>query len=316
MINKFNNKSLKKILIYYLYGSLTINSFFYQKDNHNNVTNIIEFFDDIFNTNYTNCKYELPVLGTFIPQGLCIVNDVVYITAYDGKKEKNSVIFEITEDNSYRTIVLDTTAHVGGIAYDEINNLFWVCDTNGTISSYDYEDVIKNDYAISKSKKINVNDNDLINHKGNASAAFISIFNNKIYIGNFSTDDNGILKCYELTNDGQINFETLKIYKIPNNVQGVTFYEYKNDTYILFSESYGRFKNSILEICLFDGNVTNYRNTYSLKYETPRMMEEIIIDDDNNLLMLFESNAYKYKNGLDDMDELQSIDIKRLIRNF
>lgn len=44
------------------------------------------------------------------------------------------------------------------------------------------------------------------------------------------------------------------------------------------------------------------------------MMEEICLDKNDNLIMLFESSAYKYKNGINDMERLQSVNIKTLIK--
>ena len=82
----------------------------------------------------------------------------------------------------------------------------------------------------------------------------------------------------------------------------------------MFSESYGKINNSTLEICVFDKNNNDYRNSNSIKYKTPRMMEEICLDKNDNLIMLFESSAYKYKNGINDMERLQSVNIKSLIK--
>lgn len=310
-MKKYTN-SLKRIFTYYLYFSLSIHSFLFQKEdcNYNKLTSFFKSFE-MFNNSYNQI---LPNLGTYIPQGLCVVENNIFITAYDGKREKNSVIFQLFSDNSYRTINLDTKAHVGGITYDENNQLFWICDINGTISSYKYQDVVSFDDIKAQTKRLNIQNDDLINHKGIVSAAYITIFKNNLYIGNFSKDNNGILKCYEINQNNKISEENCVTYKIPNYVQGITFYELEDTTYILFSESYGRINNSTLEICVFDKNNFNYRNTNSIKYKTPRMMEEICIDDDDNLIMLFESGAYKYKNGIDDMERLQSVKAKSLIR--
>lgn len=306
-MKKHNN--FKRLLTYYLYISISIHTFIFQKENNFSIENIINFFD-----NSDNYNQMLPYLGTYIPQGLCVVENDIYITAYDGKKKDNSIIFQLLSDGNYRTICLDTKAHVGGITYDDKNQLFWICDTNGTISSYKYQDVIEYDNIMAQTKKLNVQNNDLINHKGIISAAYLTIFENNLYVGNYSKDNNGILKCYQIDDDGKINIENYKIYQIPNYVQGVTFYDYDGTTYILFSESYGKINNSTLEICTFDKNNNDYRNNNSIKYKTPRMMEEICLDKNDNLIMLFESSAYKYKNGINDMERLQSVNIKSLIK--
>ena len=303
---------IKRLAIYYLYTSLSINSFFYHETSSIKNQNIsINIFDEMFNIFYN--KNRLPKLGTYIPQGLSIVNENIYITAYDGKKKKNSVIFEIHKDNSYRIITLDTKAHVGGITFDEINNLFWICDTNGTISSYSYEDVITKNNVWAKIKKLNVDNNDLLNHKGFASVAYITFYDNHLFVGNYSTNNNGILKRFKITENGNIDLSSVKIYKTPNKVQGVAFYEDDNTTYILFSISYGLVKNSNLTINIFNEDTFDYSNNCFISYVMPRMMEEIIVDDDN-FIALFESNAYKYRNGITDMDKLYKTKIKQLIK--
>lgn len=308
-----NKKYLfKKLIIYYLYTSLSINNFFYYENSTTYKNNIVTYFNDLFNISDYN--YKLPKLGTYIPQGLSLVNDNIYVTAYDGKKEKNSVIFEITPDNNYRTIILDTKAHVGGITFDKNNNLFWICDLDGTISSYSYKDVITKDNVWAKAKKINVNNNDLTNHKGHSSVAYITVYNNCLFTGNYSTDNKGILKCFTITNEGNIDLSSVKTYKTPNKIQGVNFYTDNNNTYILFSKSYGSTQDSTLSIDVFDENKLDYRNTEFISYRMPRMMEEIIIDDNGNFMALFESYAYKYRNGIKDMDKIYSTKIKRLIK--
>ena len=310
----YNKKHLiKKLAIYYLYTSLSINSFF----NHVNQSsysekNKITHFNSLFNIN--DYEHKLPKLGTYIPQGLAVVNENIYITAYDGKKKKNSVIFEINKDNSYRIITLDTKAHVGGITFDTKNNLFWICDTNGTISSYSYEDIINKNNVWAKTKKLNVNNNDLINHKGQSAVAYITFYNDCLFVGNYSNNNNGILKSFNITDDGNIDFNSLKIYKTPNKVQGITFYKDSDYTYILFSKSYGLIQPSTLSIDIFDTNKSDYRKNEFINYRMPRMMEEIIVDDNGNFMAIFESSAYKYKNGIKDMDEIYSTEIKRLIK--
>jgi len=313
MVDYNKRNLLKKLAIYYLYTSLTINSFFYHETASINKEYItINLFDEMFNI--PNNKNKLPKLKTYIPQGLSVVNENIYITAYDGKKKKNSVIFEIHNNNSYRIITLDTKSHVGGITFDEINNLFWICDVNGTISSYSYEDVINKNNVWAKTKKLNVNNNDLINHKGYASVAYITFYNNHLFVGNYSTNNNGILKSYKINENGNIDLSSVKIYKTPNKVQGVAFYEDNETTYILFSTSYGLIKNSSLSIDIFKKDKLDYRNQEFIIYTMPRMMEEIIVDENNNFMALFESNAYKYKNGITDMDKIYSTNIKQLIK--
>ena len=309
----YNKKYLlKKLAIYYLYSSITINSFFNHEITNTSDINIISCFDNMVNFNING--YKLPKLNTYIPQGLTLVNDNIYITAYDGKMKKNSVIFEIHNDNSSKIITLDTNAHVGGITYDEVNHLFWICDIDGTISSYKYDDVITKNNIYAETKNLNVNNNDLINHKGSFSVAYITFYDNHLYVGNYSKNNSGILKSYKVKNNGSIDLSSVKIYKTPNKVQGVTFYKDTNTTYILFSISYGAINYSKLKIDIFDERKIDYRNIQFLEYYMPRMMEEIIVSNDDKFMALFESNAYKYKTGILDMNKIYETDIKRLIK--
>lgn len=60
---------------------------------------------------------------TMVPQGLCLAGSYFLITAYDYKKELNSVVYVVSRSSkSYiTTIVLPSKAKVGGIAYDGTN---------------------------------------------------------------------------------------------------------------------------------------------------------------------------------------------------
>ena len=86
------------------------------------------------NTNVlgTNCK-------TMVPQGMCKMNDLVLISAYDSEGKANSVIYVLNSDGLLATMVLPFRSHVGGLIYDGTN--VWIVNgetdykDNKTVSS-------------------------------------------------------------------------------------------------------------------------------------------------------------------------------------
>lgn len=70
----------------------------------------------------------------WVPQGLTQSEEYYYISAYDGKHKLNSVIYQMNKQTkSYvKTLILPSTAHVGGITYDdEHKHLLYSDDTHG-----------------------------------------------------------------------------------------------------------------------------------------------------------------------------------------
>ena len=221
-------------------------------------------------------------------QGLCKVEDKYLLSAYDYKHSNNSIIYILDEDlNDYKIKELDTTAHVGGITYDPVHKNIWITDNKGTISAYNKDDFFNSERKIhSKYKNIFVGDK-LNNLLGQCSAAYITYNDKKLYIGNYNNRNNTLIKEYKIRDDGMIDTSSYNEIEVSEYIQGITFYEDREKSYLIVSSSYGRFIPSKLQVY----DCSNYKKVKEIR--TNSMMEEIIIDGDK-LITLYESNAKIY----------------------
>lgn len=245
--------------------------------------------------NITNGKILFDPEKTMVPQGLTIKDEYLLISSYDYCGNKKSTITTIDNNgNVINTCKLDIKAHVGGIAYDEEHNLLWVSNVLGTVNAYDIDKVITCEkvYPIYSDLELG---KDLINYKNEPAVSYLAYHNNKLYVGNYTSDEQGTMKEYNIEiNDKKLEYKLNKKYTVPTYVQGVTFYETKENKYIIFSRSRGTTPPSLLQIFPFEGYEFKENDNKAINYETPKMMEQIIIEEEK-LYTLYESSAYPYK---------------------
>ena len=239
-------------------------------------------------------------LDNEVPQGLCIINNKIYITCYKTDNSNSCVIEYDKKGNELRRIDLVSKAHVGGIGYNKKNNTVYICDVNGTISSYRYPSFKKNntyDIAFSNGSKLI--------EKEKLVCSYLTCHNDILYVGSFNLRKNGLVKKYNID---KTNINYIGEFIVPNKVQGLTFY--KNN--MIISRSYGRRKNSELLIFNYDENKTDYLKQ-NKKYKFPPMLEQIT-EMNNDLYLLFESSSNKYKNTCKYVvNELTIIDIDKIV---
>ena len=72
-------------------------------------------------------RINLPDEENKVFQGICNVGNFVFVTAYDDNGD-NSVIYILDGKKHIKTVTLYNNSHVGGICFDNINNLFWITD--------------------------------------------------------------------------------------------------------------------------------------------------------------------------------------------
>ncbi len=288
------------------------------------------YYDVIIDNICTQVEYEELVIPDdisfvptewFVPQGLTIVEEkYVLISMYDYLKDRNSFIdvYDL-EGNLINTCVLDIKAHVGGISYDMINEKLWVCGNEGCIRFYDIEDVLNNSEALTSCEDFNVG-NRLNNYKYPwlNSASYLTIYDNKLFVGSFALDDDGLVKVYSIekeNNDIKLDYSTE--FKIPDKVQGINFYNKDGKTYVIFSRSYGANNPSVLQIYSYDKDIDDYNNisNYSV-LDLPPMLEQTATYQDS-IVSLYERNAKAYNFFQSKrLDSLQFIEINQLIKRF
>lgn len=259
--------------------------------------------------------------NNYVPQGIALVGDYVLTSNFDYYKDKNSAICVIDKDGKLvHKCILDHDAHVGGIAYDEVNGLLFVTGYSGYILAYDIEDILHKDKVTAKYSNINVGDG-LSNYvyPWVNSASFISIHNNELLVGNFSLRNTGKVKRYKYSIvDDEIQLEYVSSFKIPDMVQGITFYKKDDKEYIIFSRSYGRDCPSVMQIFRYSEDIKNYGDeklvSSSLRLEP---MLEQITSRDNNIYALYESNARPYTVNQDtEFDSIPVIDADSLVKKL
>ena len=259
--------------------------------------------------------------NNYVPQGIALVGDYVLTSNFDYYKDKNSMICVIDKDGKLvHKCMLDHDAHVGGIAYDEVNGLLFVTGYSGYILAYDIEDILHKDKVTAKYSNINVGDG-LSNYvyPWVNSASFISIHDNELLVGNFSLRNTGKVKRYKYSIvEDEIQLEYVSSFKIPDMVQGITFYKKDDKEYIIFSRSYGRDCPSVMQIFRYSEDIKNYRDeklvSSSLRLEP---MLEQITSRDNNIYALYESNARPYTVNQDtEFDSIPVIDADSLVKKL
>ena len=259
--------------------------------------------------------------NNYVPQGIALVGDYVLTSNFDYYKDKNSMICVIDKDGKLvHKCMLDHDAHVGGIAYDEVNGLLFVTGYSGYILAYDIEDILHKDKVTAKYSNINVGDG-LSNYvyPWVNSSSFISIHNNELLVGNFSLRNTCKVKRYKYSIvEDEIKLEYVSSFKIPDMVQGITFYKKDDKEYIIFSRSYGRDCPSVMQIFRYSEDIKNYRDeklvSSSLRLEP---MLEQITSRDNNIYALYESNARPYTVNQDtEFDSIPVIDADSLVKKL
>lgn len=257
----------------------------------------------------------------YVPQGLTLFNEYVLVSSYDYNKNNNSIICVYDENgNLINECMLEHRSHVGGIAYDKKNDLLWVSTYDGYINAYDIYDVLEKDKIFARFKEINVGNN-LPNYMypWKNSVSYLGMHNDELLVGNFSLSNKGKIKRYYVEkNDNKVTLKYLGYFKIPNMVQGVTFYNKDNQEYILFSRSFGRKRPSLLEIFRYDEEIDDYDDSLlaSSSLKLSPMTEQIVIENDR-LYILYESNAVPYTTKQDlEFDSISVIDANSVVKKL
>ena len=255
-------------------------------------------------------KVNIPNLDEYVPQGIMYLKDKIYITAYSSLGNKTKLYTFNKKIEHIKTSELYNNTHAGGITYDGENKLIWITDKKGSISGYDYKS-LSDKTLIPIQKRIDVS-NELINIWNGHTAAYICSNNKKLYVGNYNDKSKSILKEYNLINEGiSNNYKTIKFL---GGVQGICFYSYKEETYLLVSKSFGKVIPSVLEIYKYDENIKDYRKEKHVSIKMHSMMEQITIMD-NFLLCLFECNSKRY-NKKRVYSDIIKIDLNKLLDNI
>lgn len=232
-----------------------------------------------------------------VPQGICLAGDYMLITAYDSEKEANSVIYVLSNHETFKrqyltTIVLPDKNHVGGIAFDGEN--IWIAkSTSGYCSRIAIQRIDEAVLSFEESYKLENYDENIY---CGVTASFVTCDKGKLWIGTYRSGitGNGILSCYEpvVTEEGtELLLEDRM--DIPAHAQGVSFFEEGGNIYMILSTSYGRFRDSKIYLYQVVGEEDGMTLQTQKIYKFPPMTEEVV-SDGTHTYVLFESAATCY----------------------
>lgn len=257
---------------------------------------------------------------SYVIQGICVVDKYIFVSLYNDSISKSSKVFIYDLDMNYiKEVSLNNNSHVGGIAYDDYNQIVWITDVKGTISGYNKDEFLVNDYINPKFYRLDVS-NGLTNIYGKNSVAYITYYDGYLFLGDYAIETLSTMKKYKIQDNGSINpndYESIYFYGL---VQGLSFFEHEDNTYMFVSSSIGTNFKSNLKLVKYDPSIKDYRNARCLNFEMPNMIEQIYMDKSNKLYSTFESNADKYKKSIkhsgdiiiEDLDEKIDDYIKKL----
>ncbi len=267
--------------------------------------------------NLYTAKYSTPIPGlthtdvsgkdctTMVPQGLCIANEYMIISAYDSGGTYNSVLYVLSnmnpENRKYlMTVVLPTTAHVGGVAFD--GTYLWVAN-GSNISSIKYATLVsKVEQAVADGAN-SVSVSFLATCATKTTASFLTYGEGMIWAGVHTDkgDTSGRMYSYETAADGK-SISAKYYFTLPDRIQGACFKE----GYLILSRSLGRKTSGssyISELRVYkysqpDSNGNLAKNSVVKVITLPPMVEGVATCG-SYMYALFESAATKYYKGTD-----------------
>lgn len=258
---------------------------------------------------------NIPIIENMVPQGIALMGDYILITAYDSEEEKNSVVYVLDAlGNIINTVNLENKSHVGGIAYDKINNLIWIPDNNGVLNAYLATDFLNKKKVKYKYRFNNVSE-ELIDFldKSKKLIAFLTVDDEYIYFGNFAKEEKSLVKKYKVINiDGSITLNYVSSFMVPAKTQSIAFFNKGEKKYMIMSSSYQRRKSSYIKVYEYSDNVSNYEEVMNY-IELPPMLEQLAISG-NSIYTIFESKARKYNNCPEKMGYICILDIYKILK--
>lgn len=265
---------------------------------------------------------KIPLNNTYyVPQGCCSIKDLIIIACYDYKHESNSVLY-VFNDNLIKRVFLDSKIHCGGIGYHKKTDSLFVTGvgygSKSFINRYCGKDLIEAaDLSTLFVDKVTCVDDENKLYSTSAkhsSPSYLTIHENNIFVGNYVSFKQfnkykSLIKKYRILSNGDISITNEVMINPFSNTQGICLVNYNNYTYYLFSRSFGRKRNSLINICTYNNKVFKCINTIVL----PSMLEQI-----NNyragIIVVFESCAKCYsKTCICKDDGIYYLDFAKLI---
>ena len=254
--------------------------------------------------------------STMTPQGLCVTEDYIFVSAYcaaekyikeleenkdygsnlekllveEKHKTHNSVIYIIDRETGdyIKNIVLPDKNHVGGLATD--GKVIYVAKSSDKqISVITLKTIDKAINTKSLSVKV---DYDYTVDCG-CTASFVTYYDNSLWVGVFNEESNGTLRRFSVDKKSYKLTENL-VAEIPAKANGACFTELDGEVCLAVSTSYGRKSVSQLYLCsVSDYGTKDMTITQKAKYVLPPLAQNICIYD-GKVYSIYESAATCY----------------------
>lgn len=235
--------------------------------------------------------------GKQLPQGLCITEEYVLISSYTEKEEQfgNLTVYERNTGEKVMTLVLDSNAHLGGIAYDGEN--IWICNSKDNVMERLRYDVLQIMAKYQKGKIIDLR-NMMETYPVHCVPSGVAYYEGYLWIVTHKVWKSS--KMFSYVYDAESNRLCVQqSFPIPSKVQGVTF----SDTgEVYFSISYGRRSSSYIRCYDSLQSLKDHLHTCRNSLEMPPCSEQLYYEN-GILYVIFESAGYKYKKGTDGLGQ-------------
>ncbi|MCI8634816.1 MAG: InlB B-repeat-containing protein [Eubacterium sp.] len=247
------------------------------------------------------------------PQGLCMTDDYLLVSAYSGKSGGGLGCIHVFDRETGEYLVsigVKKKSHMGGLAFD--GKHIWVCHSGSrTLGRISYAFIQKAALEMPQS---------VVDCSGlfeefpvENTPSCIAYQNGRIWVATHTKVFGSKMVAYRLTNQGLEKTETRRI---PDKVQGIVFDE---DGKVYVSTSYGRRKSSYLKVYESLEKMDKNPNKPMKKVEMPPCSEEIELSGEQ-IYVLFESAGEKYFEGTDGkgtsiapVDEVLAISVQSVL---
>ena len=255
-------------------------------------------------------KYKLKYLSNYVPQGNCLIGKYLVVSMYHKSLSKRSILVVYNKSTGafVKNIVLPYYDHVGGVSNVKgrlvvsLNNI----STNDYLAVYSYSKIKKAKHGKVLKPAYRV--------KMSGYADFSTFDGTYFWAGRSANISYATMQGYKVkVKKKKLVFTLKKSYYIPSNTQGLVVQKItKNKRRFIFSQSYGRIKNSALITYTKNINKSGGLGTAKKNLTMPSMLEGITLSSSKYLYMVFESGSGLYCGNPDNTSEIQIKNVCRI----
>lgn len=246
---------------------------------------------------------EISICTSMTPQGLCVADEFLLISAYCHTSRHHSVIYVLDKYSHkfVKEIVLDGKDHVGGLAYDSKHKNIWVSTNKSgqaNVSSFSMQMLKAYNLKTSERAIRYEQEYSLPALKRNS---FMTYNEGWLYVGCFSEKEESVVQKYKICEFGGLEITELEqnndsnadkvsryVKKLPKQIQGIDIGQNR----MFLSKSYGVAKSELM-ICERK-NAETLDGAVIVRITMPQKLQQICLEG-KYLYVLFESAAYVYR---------------------